>query len=150
MARDHSETGPLYGESYGFSTSKNREVGKAFAMGAMVVGEYGAHKAPELQALLKSRILVGAQRANKDVDLGRLKQLREEFSYKYPRQQEVMGIGASDPDSIRIIQTIKADGSVEFTYLRNPQKPNEIWVIEGDFDPNAVPNKKQIQKILTL
>ncbi|MCE3012943.1 MAG: Fic family protein, partial [Proteobacteria bacterium] len=150
MARDHSETGPLYGESYGYSTSKNREVGKAFAMGAMVVGEYGAHKAPELQALLKSRILVGAQRANKDVDLGRLKQLREEFSYKYPRQQEVMGIGASDPDAIRIIQTIAADGSVELTYLRNPKKPNEIWVIEGDIDPNAVPKKEQIKKVIKL
>ena len=150
MARDHSETGPLYGVSYGYSTSKNREVGKAFAMGAMVVGEYGAHKAPELQALLKSRILVGAQRANKDVDLGRLKQLRQDFSYKYPRQQEVMGIGASDPDSIRIIQTINADGSVALTYLRNPKKPNEIWVVKGDIDPNEVPSKDQIEKIIKL
>jgi hypothetical protein len=150
MARDHSETGPLYGVSYGYSTSKNREVGKAFAMGAMVVGDYGAHKTPELQALLKSRILVGAKRANKDVDLGRLKQMRPEFSYKYPRQQEIMGIGASDPDSIKIIQTINADGSVEFTYLRNPEKPNQIWVIKGDFDPQSTPSSDQIEKTILL
>jgi len=150
MARDHSETGPLYGVSYGYSTSKNREVGKAFAMGAMVVGEYGAHKAPELQALLKSRVLVGARRATKDVDLGRLKQLREEFSYKYGRQQEVMGIGASDPDSITIIQTIDADGEVILSYLRNPKNPAEIWVIKGKIDPDVVPEPSQISKTLNL
>ena len=150
MARDHSETGPMYGISYGYSTSKNRDVGKAFAMGAMVVGEYGAHKAPELQALLKSRILVGARRANKDVDLGRLKQVREEFSYKYGRQQEVMGIGASDPDAITIIQTINAEGGVTLTYLRNKNNPKEIFVIKGDIDPDAVPSSEQIVKSIFL
>lgn len=150
MARDHSETGPMYGISYGYSTSKNRDVGKAFAMGAMVVGEYGAHKAPELQALLKSRVLVGARKAHKDVDLTRLKQVREEFSYKYGRQQEVMGVGASDPDSISIIQTIDAKGEVELTYLRNKNKPNEILVIKGDIDPDATPNPDQIQRTIAL
>jgi hypothetical protein len=150
MAKDHSETGPLYRTSYGYSSSKNREVGKAFAMGAMVVGEYGAHKAPELQALLKSRVLVGSRRANKDVDLGRLKQLREEFSYKYGRQQEVMGIGATDPDAVTIIQTIDADGSVIRSYLRNKEKPNEIWVITGNIAPDEIPKKSQIEKIIDL
>jgi hypothetical protein len=150
MARDHSETGPMYGISYGYSTSKNRDVGKAFAMGAMVVGEYGAHKAPELQALLKSRVLVGARRANKDVDLGRLKQVREEFSYKYGRQQEVMGIGASDPDAITIIQTIDAQGGVTLTYLRNKNNPKEIFVIKGDIDPDATPLPDQIVKSIFL
>ncbi len=150
MARDHSETGPMYGISYGYSTSKNRDVGKAFAMGAMVVGEYGAHKAPELQALLKSRVLVGARKANKDVDLTRLKQVRDEFSYKYGRQQEVMGVGASDPDSISIIQTIDAEGGVELTYLRNKNKPNEIWVVKGDIDPHEIPGPGQIQRTIEL
>lgn len=150
MARDHSETGPMYGISYGYSTSKNREVGKAFAMGAMVVGEYGAHKAPELQALLKSRVLVGARKAHKDVDLTRLKQVREDFSYKYGRQQEVMGVGASDPDSISIIQTIDAQGEVELTYLRNKNKPNEIWVVKGDIDPDDTPTPEQIERTITL
>ena len=150
MARDHSETGPMYGISYGYSTSKNREVGKAFAMGAMVVGEYGAHKAPELQALLKSRVLVGARRANKDVDLGRLKQVRDEFSYKYGRQQEVMGIGASDPDAITIAQTINAEGGVDLTYLRNKNNPKEVFVIKGDIDPNDTPTPDKIVKTITL
>lgn len=150
MARDHSETGPMYGISYGYSSSKNRDVGKAFAMGAMVVGEYGAHKAPELQALLKSRVLVGARRAHKDVDLGRLKQTREEFSYKYGRQQEVMGIGASDPDAITIVQTIDAEGKVILSYLRNQKNPKEILVIKGDVGTHEVPKPEQIVKTISL
>jgi hypothetical protein len=150
MAKDHSETGPMYGMSYGYSTSKNREVGKAFSMGAMVIAEYGAHKAPELQALLKSRILVGARKAHKDVDLGRLKQMRPEFSYKYGRQQEVMGIGASDPDAISIIQRIDADGSVIETYLRNPQKPEQVWLVSGDIRPGEVPTSENLIKTIDL
>lgn len=134
----------------GYSSSKNREVGKAFAMGAMVVGEYGAHKAPELQAILKSRVLVGAKRAHKDVDLGRLKQLRDDFSYKYGRQQEVMGIGASDPDSITIVQTIDAGGGVIISYLRNKNNPKEIFVVKGEIDPNEIPSKDQIIKVIIL
>jgi hypothetical protein len=116
----------------------------------MVIGKYGEHKAPELQALLKSRVLVGARKATKDVDLGRLKQLRDEFSYKYGRQQEVMGIGASDPDSITIIQTLDAEGEVLLTYLRNKNDPKEIFVIKGDIAPDAVPSPEQIVKTLTL
>ncbi len=150
MARDHSETGPMYGISYGYSTSKNREVGKAFSMGAMVIAEYGAHKAPELQALLKSRILVGARKAHKDVDLGRLKQLRPEFSYKYGRQQEVMGIGASDPDAISIIQRIDADGGVIETYLRNPEHPEQIWLVKGDIRPGDTPTAENLIKTIDL
>ena len=140
----------MYGISYGYSTSKNREVGKAFAMGAMVVGKYGEHKLPELQALLKSRVLVGARKSMKDVDLGRLKQLRPEFSYKYGRQQEVMGVGASDPDAITIIQTIDAEGGVTLSYLRNPKKADEIWVIKGDIEPDGVPTAEQILKTIKL
>ena len=119
-------------------------------MGAMVVGKYGSQGEPELQALLKSRVLVGARKASKDVDLTRLKQVREEFSYKYGRQQEVMGIGASDPDAISIIQTINAEGGVTNTYLRNKNSPDEIWVIKGDIDPNATPTAEQIEKIIKL
>lgn len=150
MARDHSETGPMYGISYGYSTSKNREVGKAFSMGAMVVAPYGQHKLPELQALLKSRVVVGARRARKDVDLGRLKQLREEFSYKYGRQQEVMGIGAAEPDAITIVQTIDAEGEVILSYLRNPEKPSQIWVVKGDIRPGETPSVDQIVKSVEL
>jgi hypothetical protein len=130
MATDHSESGPRYGSSYGYSTSTKRDVGKAFAMGAMVIADYGAHR--EQQHLLKSRVLVGMKRAKKDVDLMRLKQVRPEFSYKYFRQSEVMGIGAADPDSVMFVQLIDADGSVIHSYVRNPARPNEIQVFDGE------------------
>ncbi|GAB4013509.1 MAG: hypothetical protein Fur0010_10420 [Bdellovibrio sp.] len=130
MAKDHSESGPMYGQSYGYSTSKNRTVGKAFAMGAMVIAPYGKHH--EMQHLLKSRVLVGMKRAKKDVDLTRLKHLRNDFSYKYGRQQEVMGIGAADPDSVDFVQLIDADGGVITSYVRNPKKPSQILVFDGE------------------
>jgi hypothetical protein len=139
MARDHSETGPLYGQSYGYSTSKNRTVGKAFAMGAMVVADYGQHQGH--QHLLKSRVLVGMQKAKKDVDLTRLKQLRDEFSYKYGRQQEVMGVGGADPDSVMFVQTIDADGSVILSYVRSPENPHKIYVIRGEASEWPVPTR---------
>jgi len=130
MARDHSESGPQYGISYGYSTSKNRTVGKAFAMGAMVIAPYGKHQ--EMQHLLKSRVLVGMKRANKDVDLTRLKQLRDSFSYKYGRQQEVMGIGAADPDSVDFVQLIGPDGGVLKSFVRNPKKPSQVLVFDTE------------------
>jgi hypothetical protein len=145
MAKDHSETGPQYGTSYGYSTSKDRKVGKAFAMGAMqfsviddagkrVQVEYGMQNDPDiiekLKDQLKGRVLIGVQRANKDVDLGRLKQVRSEFSYKYGRQQEVMGIGAADPDSVMVVQILKDDGDIALSYFRNPNKPNELWLVK--------------------
>jgi len=70
---------------------------------------------------LKSRVLVGARRAHKDVDFGRLKQIKDEFSYKYGRQQEVMGIGASDPDAITIVQTIDAEGEGRYRSRYHPK-----------------------------
>jgi hypothetical protein len=139
MAKDHSETGPQYGTSFGYSTSKKWEVGRAFAMGAMVVAEYGKHW--DFQHLLKSRVLVGMKKARKDVELGRLKQLRPEFSYKYPRQVEVMGVGASDPDSVMFVQLIDTEGDAIISYVRNPKKPSEILVFDKDVkDLNEIPD----------
>lgn len=148
MAKDHSESGPLYGKSYGYSTSTKREVGKAFAMGAMVIAPYGQHK--EMQHLLKSRVLVGMKQAKKDVVLARLKQVRPIFSYKYPRQQEVMGIGAADPDSVMFVQLIDAEGGVIKSYVRNPQRPDEIIIFNKEI--NSVEeidfnNLEDVQKI---
>lgn len=150
MAKDHAETGPMYSSSYGFSTSRRREVGKAFAMGAMVVGKYGEHQ--EMQHLLKSRILIGAMRSKKDVELAKLYHIDSRFTYAYPRQAEVMGIGAADPDSIMVIQKIAADGSVELTYARDPARPNKLWVVRGEFEPKpgVTPNPAQIVKEITL
>jgi hypothetical protein len=125
--------------SYGYSTSKREVVGKAFAMGAMVVGEYGKHMDPALQAQLKSRINVASYRAMKDVDLGRLKAFDNDFAYTYGRQAEVMGIGATDPDAVMLIQRLDATGKVMETLLRNVERPNEIMVIEGRYVPGEGP-----------
>lgn len=149
MAKDHSESGPMYGTSYGYSTSTKREVGKAFAMGAMVVAPYGKQK--DFQHLLKSRVLVGMKQANKDVVLARLKQVRPIFSYKYPRQQEVMGIGAADPDSVMFVQLIDAEGGVIKSYVRNPLKPNEVVIFNKEI--NSVEeidfnNLEDVQRII--
>jgi hypothetical protein len=135
MANDHHKTGSRYGTSYGYSTSKREIVGKAFAMGAMVIGEYGNHKDPELQQQLKSRINIAAFRAQHDVDLGRLKAFDSSFSYIYGRQAEVMGIGGADPDAVQVVQRINELGEVIHTLLRNPRNPNEILKLEGRFVP---------------
>jgi hypothetical protein len=135
MALDHHKEGPRYSTSYGFSTSKREVVGKAFAMGAMVIAEYGKQNDPELQKQLKSRINIASYRAEKDVDLGRLKAFDPEFSYIYGRQAEVMAIGGTDPDAVMIIQRIGSTGEVERTYFRNPEQPNEVLVIKGRYVP---------------
>lgn len=147
MAQDHCDSGELYSKSYGLSTSKKRAVGKAFAMGAMVIAPYGQQG--KFQHLLKSRLLVGSRRAMKDVDFSRLKQLRPNFSYSYPRQQEVMAIGAVDPDAVMVAQTIDAHGEVIKSFVRNSQKPQEIWVLKGEY--SAIPKSRDyLLEIITL
>jgi len=150
MAKDHTETGPMYGESYGYSTSKREEVAKAFAMGAMVIAPYGQHQ--QFQHLLKSRIVIGMRRGIKDVDVGRLHQLNQEFKYKYGRQAEVMGIGGADPDSVMFVKQVNAAGEVEFTYARNPLQPNQVWKVNGDFKPvgEQVPLHTQIVDVFEI
>ncbi|MEK2688765.1 Fic family protein [Bdellovibrio sp. GT3] len=151
MAIDHHRSGPKYGVSYGYSTSKREVVGKAFAMGAMVVGKYGEHTDPKLQAMLKSRINVASYRAIKDVDLGRLKAFDPKFSYTYGRQAEVMGIGGTDPDAVMLIQRLDAKGNVTETLLRNTDKPFEVMVIEGRYVPGEGPlPKERIKERLTI
>lgn len=135
MADDHHKSGPKYNMSYGYSTSKREVVGKAFAMGAMVIAEYGEQNNPVLQSQLKSRINVASFRGVKDVDLGRLKAFDSKFSYIYGRQAEIMGIGGTDPDAVVLIQRIDAFGNVTETLLRNFEKPNEILLIEGRYVP---------------
>lgn len=148
LAKDHSEAGPLYQTSYGYSTSKDRTVGKAFAMGAMVIADYG--KQQEFQHLLSSRVLVGAYKGHKDVDLTTLKQVREDFSYKYGRQQEVMGVGAADPDSIQVVQLLDENGDAYVSYLRNPENPAEVLVLNGEFSPGDAYKTRDIIKVLEL
>lgn len=133
MAMDHHKTGPRYSDSYGFSTSKREIVGKAFAMGAMVVGEYGNHKDPAMQSKIKSRTNVAMYRSLKDPDLGRLRQFSKEFTYMYGRQAEVMGIGGVDPDAVALVQQIDAEGNVEHTFVRDQKNPNIVYKVKGRY-----------------
>jgi len=136
-ALDHSRSGKLYDTSFGYSTSKDRKVGKAFAMGAMVVADYGKHHDVELQKQIKSRVLIGAYQAKKDVDLTRLKQLDHRFSNIYGRQQEVMGIGAADPDSIMVVQLIDENGQTIKSFVRDVNSPDTIYIVKGEFNPDS-------------
>lgn len=117
--------------SYGYSTSKNPEVEKNYAKGS----------GPTL--------LIGAKRANKDLDVDRLRQVREDFS-KSQKVQEVIGIGACDPDAVTIIQKIDVNGEVTFSYLRNKNNPKEIMVIRGEVRDDIIPEHDKIVKTITL
>jgi hypothetical protein len=61
-----------------------------------------------------------------------------------------MGIGASDPDAITIVQTIDANGEVMISYLRHPNNPGEVLVIKGDTDPDSMPKPEEIMKTIHL
>lgn len=148
MADDHHKEGPRYGTSYGFSTSKREVVGKAFAMGAMVIAEYGKHHDPALQAQLKSRINIAAYKAEKDVDLGRLKAFDQDFSYIYGRQAEVMGVGGTDADAVMVVQRIGADGEVMHSFVRDSNNPSQVLMIAGRYVPGegAIPADKVLKR----
>ena len=61
--------------------------------------------------------------------------LDPEFRYnKGQQQQEVLGIGAWDPDAIMVVQTIDSRRKVMKSWVRNPHEPNEVWMIIGDCD----------------
>ena len=149
-AKEHALFGEERKESYALSTSKKREVAKAFSMGAMDLEKYGEHAKPEVQDLLKSRLIVGSRRAIKDVDLSRLKQVREDFSYDYGRQQEVLSIGAIEPDAVNIVQSIDAKGEVIKSFVRNPQNPREVFIIPKDIDQSLPINPADAERIVEL
>lgn len=151
MAMDHHRMGPLYSQSLGLSTSSKEVVGKAFAMGAMVVAEYGKHKDEEVQEKLKARVSVAAYRAKKDVELARLKPILSDFSYKYPRQQEILAIGGVDPDAVMVVQIYDANGNVEWTYARSQENPAQVQLIRGRYVPGeTVLNPGDIVKTFEL
>jgi hypothetical protein len=146
MAMDHHRQGKLYWDSYGISFTEKRSIGKAYAMGAGAYVPLGQQMGAKLN--LSSRILIGVKKGLKDVKLSRLKQIRSDFSYKYPRQKEIMGIGAADPDSVMIVQSLDEDGKVLLTFVRNPEKPNEIRVYDyevSDYDKLADDQIKTIK-----
>ncbi len=130
----------IYEKSFGFSTSKDYKTGVRFAMGHLVVcsGQENYRKA-EFQRLLSDRIVVGAARADFFVDTNRLKLFSPQFSSQYPRQSEVVGIGAQDPESIMIVQRLNAKGTPIRTWVRNPNQPTQIWTIDGDYAQKLEP-----------
>ncbi|MNY68936.1 hypothetical protein D3C86_2067860 [compost metagenome] len=85
------------------------------------------------------------------MDLGRLKPFDSDFNYMYGRQAEVMGIGGTDADAVMIIQRLNAQGEVIQTLLRNIEKPNEVFLIDGRYVPEEGPlPKERIKKVFTI
>ena len=121
LAQDHIDQGPRYEDSYGLSTSKKESQAKGFATAEQT----------------DSGILVGAFRANKDVDLSRFKGIDEKFSCTHGRQQEVMAVGAMDPDAVMVVKRVGKNRKVEESFVRDVERPDKIWKIKGDFDPTT-------------
>ena len=63
-----------------------------------------------------------------------------------------MGIGAADPDSIMVVQRIDAEGKVQQSWVRNPDHPSQIWVVRGEFYPEAgkTPPAELLEKVVGL
>jgi hypothetical protein len=131
---DHISEGEGYHESFGFSTSKSWSTARGFAWGRGTYG-YNDKEVKEAQSSIGSRVLVGGYSAYKDIDVGRLRFIDPEFRYNIAqRQQEVMGVGAWDPDAIMVVQTINEKKQVERSWIRNPSQPSEVWLIDGGCD----------------
>jgi hypothetical protein len=135
MAQHHADAvDPFYTYTPGYSMSRRWVIARSFAMGAMLIEDTMFKDYRKRQDLVGGRVVVGAFRARKDVDLSRLKVIDDRFSYKYPRQAEVMGIGGTDPDSVMVVQVINPRGHVDLSLVRNPEKPSEVWILKGDFN----------------
>ncbi len=149
VADDHHKMGPGYQDSFGFSTSKSFDVARAFAFGAMKVAEYGKQNDAAVD-LVKTRLVVGVHRANHYIEMGRLKPIDEHFSYTYGRQQEVMGIGVAEPESIAVVKTINPDKTVQKSYLRDPEKPWIVLVISGDVEVGQPIPQDRVEKSVSI
>ena len=139
LISDHVGEGEKYDQSYGASTSKKYGIAARFAWGKGHLG-YDNREIAKQQHLVKSRILVGALQGHKDVDVGKFGIIDPRFSYKFGRQQEVLAVGGLDPDAIMIVQILDARCKVKRSFVRNPQKPDEIFELIGAFniDTNAI------------
>jgi hypothetical protein len=134
MARDHVGEGALYDCSYGLSTSRRREIAAGFAWGR---GRYGyqEREVEQAQDRIKSRVLIGALQATKDVDVRRLKLVAPQFSYAHGRQQEIMAVGGIDPDMIMTVQLLDRNRKVLRSFVRNPDRPDQIIEVKGKAEP---------------
>lgn len=131
MAQDHADAGELYAQSYGLSTSRKRSLAGAFAMGALVVDDdMSSYK--KNQGAIKDRLIVGAFRANKDVDLVTLRRIAPDFRCNHPRQAEVLAIGGIDPDAVMYVHRLDSRGKIQTTWMRDPKNPSQVLVVDGD------------------
>ncbi len=130
----HVEEGEGYDESYGLSTSKRRAIAASFAWGKGSFG-YEDRDVRAAQSEIQSRVLVGALRSKKGVDVSRFKALDPRFSYEFGRQQEVLEIGGLDPDAILLVQLLDSRKRVIQSFARNPEKPSEVWQVKGACSP---------------
>ena len=149
MVTDHQNEGAQYWSSFGMSTSRKYAVGRAFAAGAMKDGvAYGQQYTAEHQAKFRSRVLVGMTRAKKDIELNKFRQVEPEFMSTYARQVEVVSVGGADPDSVEVIHTLGPDnGMAEFSYIRDPERPNIINKYEGLVYPEDLKEDNDFQVI---
>lgn len=134
MLQDHASATGSYHNSFGLSTSVNWTTGRAFAMGALVVDD-NMHDYWRRQDGIVSRVVVGAYRAHKDIELNRYKVIDPRFSSRSSRQAEVVAMGGIDPDAVMIVQVIDRSGKIERSYVRHPERPTEIWLIDGGYHP---------------
>ena len=59
-------------------------------------------------------------------------------------------IGAADPDSVHLVQRLDSEGAVEKTYIRNPNKPNEVWIIKGEVNDFTKIKRRNIIKKMVI
>lgn len=84
---------------------------------------------------IKTRLNIASYKALKDVSLKDLRHVDENSNLTAARDHEVFIVGGVDPEAVVLIQRHGSDGRVLETFYRNPDKPNQILVIRGDFNP---------------
>ncbi len=141
LVLDHVGEGALYDTSYGASTSKVWGFAAGFAWGRGTFG-YENAKVEKAQKQIKSRVVVGALQGHKEVYVGRFKILEESFSYKFGRQQEILAVGGIDPDVVMVVQLLDPKRKIERSFIRNPERPAEVWEVKGGVHPQSVPLHK--------
>jgi hypothetical protein len=133
LVDDHVQAKGDYDVSYGLSTSRDWKAAAGFAWGRGTFG-YNNEEIKQKQSEIKSRLLVGAYQALKDVDVRRLKLVKPDFSYTYGRQQEVMAVGGIDPDMIMTVQLLDETRKTTTCFIRNKNQPSEIWEMKQGYD----------------
>jgi fido (protein-threonine AMPylation protein) len=148
-ASDHGHARGAYDASYGLSTSWNPATAREYSRGYVEGTEDFKYFDPPPAA----SISVGFLRARHDVDFSELELLSARFKQPYSVEQEVMAIGAVDPDAVMVVHRIGRQGEVLRSYARDLEDPGLIRVVEGEFTPtpeNPLPLPGTVLKKLRL